>query len=462
MILKTTLVMVLLGFIQPVFAKNPAPEWTQGAVWYYVIPERFRNINPHNDPLKLQIVGKDSKDWQVHPWASDWYKLQIWESRRNLKFDELVGLRRYGGDLLGVLEKLYYLKDLGINVIYLTPIFESPSILKYDVSSLHHIDDNLGFAHEGAWGRITPEKKKNDGEKKNSEEKVVPETEDPKTWALSKSDEVFIELLSKAHELGMKVVITSVFHYCGRDFWAFRDVLQKQQDSDYKDWFEVVGWDDPATPDTVEFDYKSWHDDKSLPLFRQDENGLSEPIRKYIYDSTRRWLDPNADGDPADGVDGWAVHEAEALPEPFLTDWIKLVKSIKPNAVTLADAHSAWFANGNKFDLTMTQTFTQLLQDFFVHQKYSVSKLFEELDGLRTGSDGLASEVHRLGDHRTDRIATIIRNSVNSDSTGVTPNNSHEYDPRKPDKQQREIQKALTVFQLTYPGAPMILYGDES
>lgn len=467
--LRTFFVLWLFALPPGVYAGEPLPEWTRGAVWYHLVPERFRNGNPNNDPSKQEVVGKDRKDWQIHPWASDWYKLQIWEENRGLSFDELVAQRRYGGDLFGVLEKLPYLKELGVNVIYLSPVFESPSILKFNASTLHHIDDNFGVASDSGGrsfplnGRNRPPKNKASEEKAKLEEPAVPETEDPKTWKLTPTDELFVELLTKAREQGMKVVMSSAFHYCGKDFWAFRDLREKQQKSSYKDWFEVLSWDDPATPDTVEFACKSWQDDRNFPLFRKDEHGLVEPLKKYIFDSTRRWLDPNGDGDPADGVDGWALYDAHALDSAFVDEWVKLVKSINPNAVTFAESVNDAPAIASRFDLIISDDFTQTVHDFFIHQNYTLSE-FEKKLASSPGNDSAEahSVIHRLSDHRSDRIATMIRTAVSSDSNRAAPQNSHGYDPRKPDKRHRDIQKALVFLQLTYPGAPMIFYGDES
>jgi len=210
------LILVLLAPL-PTQAKDSLPDWAVGAVWYHILPERFRNIYPANDPIKERVIGKEEVDWQVHPWASDWYKLQVWEGERGADFSQLISDRRYGGDLIGVIEKLPYLKDFGVDVILLTPIFEAPSIEKYDAVTLHHVDNNFGLDRQADW------------------EKIISEKEDPESWSLTKGDEVFIELVTRAHDIGIKIVIEAVFNYCGREFWAFKDVEKNQQDSKYKD-----------------------------------------------------------------------------------------------------------------------------------------------------------------------------------------------------------------------------------
>ncbi|HEX9613859.1 MAG TPA: alpha-amylase family glycosyl hydrolase, partial [Bacteroidota bacterium] len=123
------------------------PSWAKSAVWYQIFPERFRNGDPSNDPKREDLVGswphEFPANWQISNWTGDWYELQPWESA-DRGFYYHAQHRRYGGDLQGVIDKLDYLKDLGITAIYFNPLFESPSLHKYDAASFHHIDDNFG------------------------------------------------------------------------------------------------------------------------------------------------------------------------------------------------------------------------------------------------------------------------------------------------------------------------------
>lgn len=447
-IIRSILLLCLVSAVidARVFAADSPPEWLQGKVWYRILPERFRNINPQNDPIKTRVVSKELDDWQVHPWASDWYKLQIWEQVRNAPFREVVLDRRYGGDLIGVIEKLPYLKDLGVDIVYLTPVFESPSVEKYDASTLHHVDNNFGFAREADW-------------KINRTE-----MENPASWTLSKADEVFIELINQAHELDMKVVIEASFSYCGAEFWAFRDLKENQEDSKYVEWFDVRSWDNAMTPDTSEFDYACWQDDRNRPTFKRDANGmLVEPVRKYIFDVTSRWMDPNADGDPSDGVDGWFVNHVEDLPGQFWREWNELVKSSNGNAITLADRS----LEQHGFDLWIDHDYTQLLLDFFV-SKTDVMTVSEFSEKLKQNFDRHSDELNRslirqLDDHHSYRIASTIVNARPPVANGASAINGYlRYNPGKPDSSHRKIQKLITLFQLTYPGSPMIFYGNES
>ena len=143
-------VVALAGCAAP--APKPSPQadplaWARGKVWYQVFPERFRNGDPANDPVAADVLETDGKHrWHLSPWTSDWYEEQPWELKRSTDFYHMgvVFARRYGGDIQGITDKLDYLKDLGVEVIYLNPVFEAPSLHKYDASSLHHVDLHFG------------------------------------------------------------------------------------------------------------------------------------------------------------------------------------------------------------------------------------------------------------------------------------------------------------------------------
>ena len=120
------------------------PDWSKGAVWYQIFPERFRNADPENDPTAMEVFGQEDPDWKITPWTSGWFTRAEWEKKFGEYFFSANHFRRYGGDLEGVIEKLDYLADLGVNAIYFNPIFEARSLHKYDASSYHHIDNNFG------------------------------------------------------------------------------------------------------------------------------------------------------------------------------------------------------------------------------------------------------------------------------------------------------------------------------
>ena len=129
------------------------PQWAKEVVWYQIFPERFCNGDTKNDPTIETLYGSwphdTNSDWQVHPWTSDWYELQPYEKNNGKDIWYNLQRRRYGGDLQGIINKLDYIKELGIGAIYLNPVFEAPSLHKYDGATFHHIDPNFGPDPEG-------------------------------------------------------------------------------------------------------------------------------------------------------------------------------------------------------------------------------------------------------------------------------------------------------------------------
>ena len=234
-------------------------------------------------------------DWQIHPWTSDWYKLQLWETGTGHDFYWNAGLRRYGGDLQGIINKLDYIQDLGITAIYLNPVFESPSLHKYDASMFHHIDNNFGpnpDLDREIWKQEDPG--------------------NPATWKWTSADSLFLQLIKECHDRNIKIIIDGVFNHVGTTFWAFQDILKNQEKSLYKDWFTIKKWDDPKTEEN-EFDYEYWMGARDLPEFKEDENGLVDVVKQHIHAIVKRWMDPNQDGDPSDGIDGWRLDVAEKV-----------------------------------------------------------------------------------------------------------------------------------------------------
>jgi hypothetical protein len=185
------------------FASKPDPKaWQTEAVWYQIFPERFRNGDPSNDPIRDSLGGKEwaPESWRVRAWTSDWYARDAWEQARGDNFFWTVSERRYGGDIQGIIDKLDYLRDLGINAIYLNPVFWSGSHHKYDTYSFHHVDPYFGPDPKGDLALIASE------------------TEDPATWKWTAADKLFLEMVAKAHERGMRVIIDGVFNHAGLGF----------------------------------------------------------------------------------------------------------------------------------------------------------------------------------------------------------------------------------------------------
>ncbi|MFQ5637358.1 MAG: glycoside hydrolase family 13 protein [bacterium] len=448
--LKTLLFLGPVFIYTNLFAQNAPLEWAKGAVWYQILPERFSNGSTENDPVLERILGDVPFPWQGHPWTADWYRLLPWEIERGQTFYQSVNDRRFGGDLLGVIEKLPYLKNLGVDVIYFNPIFEAPSADKYDATTFHHVDNNFGYDRDGDWVAIQFQK------------------EDPESWTWSQADLVFLELVQKAHEMGLRIVIDAVFNHCGDSFWAFQHVRTNQQNSPYQDWFEITAWDDPATPDTSEFDYRCWLELKNLPVFRKDENGLVEPVKKYIFNITRRWMDPNADGDPSDGIDGWRLSVPLEIDATFWEQWNALIKSLNPDAIAVGELweDAPDWTSPKRFDTLTNYPFAKTVADFFVHDKkrISVSEFDNRLKGLRNAYPDETNVLlmNVVDSHDTDRISSMIKNPDRRYGREAGIAEKPDYDPRRPNRNEKKVQKLIALFQMTYLGAPLITYGDEA
>ena len=425
--------------------------WAEGMVWYQVFPERFYNASHANDPVAEEVPGAQLEPgWQIHPWTSDWYALQPWEKAYSDSFYTVVFNRRFGGDLIGVIQRLDYLKSLGVEGIYFNPVFESPSLHKYDASTYHHIDDNFGPDPARDKRRLA----------------AAGETEDPDTWIWTSADSAFLRLIREAHARNMKIVIDGVWNHTGDTFFAMQDLMRHGKESRYADWYEVTSWDDPDTPEN-EFDYEGWWGYKTLPVLAENDSGIVEGPREYIFDVTRRWMDPNGDGDPGDGVDGWRLDVAEEVEPAFWRDWYAHVKSINPSAITVAEIWgdaSEWIAD-QRMDGTMNYLFARAVKRFFIDQDSAIggevfANRISEIEA-KYGQRTLHRLWNLMDSHDTDRLPSMIVNPDHEYDQNNSPRWNPAYKVRKPNQQERQVQKQIAAFQMVFPGAPMIYYGDE-
>ena len=226
------------------------PYWVQDAIFYQIFPDRFNNGDLGNDPPNV-------KDWGSPP--------TIWDFQ--------------GGDLRGVIQKIDYLLDLGINAIYFNPIFQATSNHRYNISDYFKIDQKLG------------------------------------------DEEEFKALLEIAHHNNLKVIIDGVFNHCGRGFFAFNDVLENNSHSPYIDWFHLNNLPPDAYSPGDAYDYDAWWKLKSLPKF----NTGNPRVRSYIFDVARYWIRL--------GADGWRLDVPNEIDDDsFWAEFRQVVKSENPDA----------------------------------------------------------------------------------------------------------------------------------
>ncbi len=409
------------------------PDWAKNAIWYQIMVDRFRNGDTSNDPQNTR------------PWKSEWYAPSPWEGKDGETFyNHFVFGRMYGGDIAGMLQSLPYLKKLGVNALYLLPMFQASTPHKYNATNYIHIDDSFG--------------KKGGYEKAAATEDLL----DSATWTWTDSDKQFLDFIKEAKKQGFRVVIDGVFNHVGTLHPAFVDVQKNGKASRYADWFNIKSWDP--------FEYEGWFGYSELPTFRKnDEHGIaSESARKHIFEITKRWMDPNGDGDPSDGIDGWRLDVPNEVPMAFWHEWRKFVKKINPNAYITGEIWTradAWL-DGKSFDAVMNYEFCKPAIQWIFNRtsKIKASELDAQLSKLRLAYPSEATYVMQnlVDSHDTDRIASMALNPDRTYNDNNREQSVTTYNPAKPRAEDYRRVRLLALLQMTYVGAPMIWYGTEA
>ena len=373
------------------------PDWARGAVIYQIFPERFRNGDPALTP-----AGAD-------PWGSDphWLRFQ-------------------GGDLAGIAEQAGYLADLGVDAVYLNPVFASPSTHRYDAVDFYAVDPALG------------------------------------------GNAALDRLVAALHERGMRLILDASFNHCHPRFFAFADVVARGRSSPYADWF-VLGDRSPRvevrphllTPELeekwgtylrrvtegleeeagvpvevaadagmiVEPTYEAWYGVPTMPRVN-----LAHPeARRYFLEVATYWLREH-------DLDGWRMDVARYIDPDFWVDFRRVCKAVKPDCYLLAEIMgdaSPWL-QGDRFDATMNYTFRDLGVGYFATRELETAAF---LDGFTRMLGAYAPEVteanqNLLSSHDTERFLHVAGG-------------------------ERERLVPAVLFQLTAPGAPGLYYGDE-
>lgn len=447
---------------------NEPPAWAQDAIWYQIFVERFRNGDSTNDPTIDDIQGswphKFGENWQVKSWTGDWFN-----NPENLPgkefYDFDIQTRRYGGDLQGILDKLDYMQDLGITAIYFNPLNDAPSLHKFDARNYRHIDVNFGSDPIG--------------------DKKIMATEDPldpSTWKWTSADKLFLQVIKELHKRDIKLVLDYSWNHTGIKFWAWQDILKNGENSKYAHWYEIESFDDPATSEN-EFKYNGWAGVAELPELKKVDvekrvhgkpykGNIHPDIKEHIFNVSKRWLDPNGDGNCDDGIDGFRLDVADQIGMDFWKDYRKYVRSVNPNTLLVGEIWwESWpdvlmnprpYVNGDVFDIVMFYQSYKPARAFFAKASAygGAEKLRKDWTTATSGmsNNTVKSMMAMSASHDTPRISTSF---LNKGKYKVRPRDNKEYLTGQPDKETFERIKLYLAYQFTMPGAPQIYAGDE-
>ena len=450
------------------------PTWAKEAIWYQIFVERFRNGDPSNDPTPTDMAGsypdKLPANWKITPWGHDWYSHEPWLDSVKVKgFYSKIQARRYGGDLQGVLDEIDYIQSLGVTAIYFNPLNDSPSLHKYDARNYTHIDRNFGPDPKG--------------------DVVIMDSEihdDPSTWKWTSADKLFLKVVDEFHKRGIRVIMDYSWNHTGKTFWALNDIRKKGKDSKYIDWYTITQFEDPSTPGHI-LKYEGWGgnnpympvlkkdiippDDKIMPF---EGNFHSESLKKHIFDVTRRWLDPNGDGNPADGVDGFRLDVAGEIPMGFWREYRKVVRSVNPQAYLVGEIwwlewpdkllNPRVFLEGDQYDAIMNYRWFRIARGFFGQAEpvLTPTGFVREIKRINRGInlENLQAMMNVASTHDSPRLSTSLYNKT-MDKYKAKPSDNPDYKINKPDSLTRKEQILLLIHQFTFLGAPQIWNGEE-
>lgn len=437
-------------FIAPGFK---TPDWAKGAIFYQIFTDRFYNGDRGTNVKDREYVYIGEGVTEVTDWS---------------KYPAAMGVREfYGGDLAGIWKKLDYLQDLGVDVLYLNPIFVSPSNHKYDIQDYDYVDPHYGKIVKDQ-GECLPET-----EHSNSEAtKYICRVTDPEN--LEASNQFFAEFVQEVHRRGMKIILDGVFNHCGSfNKWMDREKIYKAQggyapgafvseESPYRTYFQFMeeGW-----PDNTHYD--GWWGHDTLPkLNYEDSTELFEDVMRIA----RKWVSPPYN------VDGWRLDVAADLghsPEfnhYFWKEFRKNVREANPNAIILAEHYgnaTSWL-QGDEWDTVMNyDAFMEPLTWFLTGVEKHSDEFRPDLLGsseaffgsmryymTRFNTQSLQVAMNELSNHDHSRFLTRTNGRVGRVfSVGAEAAN---------DGVRKGLMRAAVVVQMTWPGAPTIYYGDEA
>lgn len=347
------------------------PEWVADSVFYQIFPDRFAASDRVDKPGPLE-------PWDAPP------------TRTGFK----------GGDLLGVVERLDHLVDLGVDAIYLNPIFASASNHRYHPYDYFRVDPLLG------------------------------------------GEAAFRELLDAAHSRGIRLILDGVFNHASRGFWPFHHVLENGADSPYADWFFIREWPPNAYDHRRTPGYEAWWGMHALPKL----DVCHPQVRRHLLEAVEHWT--------RQGIDGWRLDVPQEIDDPeFWPEFRRRVRALRPDAYLVGevwDEAPEWI-RGDRFDALMNYPFARVAHGFACDpldsslrfgsrrpRRQSAARALEALARLANAHPGdvVRAQLNLLGSHDTPRFRTLAGGDAGA-------------------------YGLATLLQMTFPGAPCIYYGDE-
>ncbi|WEK55170.1 MAG: glycoside hydrolase family 13 protein [Candidatus Cohnella colombiensis] len=310
------------------------PSWVKDAIVYQIFPERFNNGNQAINPSQTRS----------------------WTSNEPLEYCSF-----YGGDLQGIIEKLPYLHMLGVNVVYLNPVFESPTNHKYDTTDYYKIDPHFGDLN------------------------------------------TMKELVRIAHSLQIRVVLDAVFNHAGDQSAEFQDVVAHGENSRYKDWFHIASF--PIVQSPIP-NYEAFGmNTPSMPKL----NTRNPEVIEYLIAVAKYWIHEV-------GIDGWRLDVANEVDHAFWRRLRQEIKSIDRELLLVGEVmhRSGSWLRGDQFDGVMNYILRDVMVDFFAKQTITVRMFMDRVDEIRMEYTDYAQDAmfNLLGSHDTLRFLTACSKSV--------------------------------------------------
>lgn len=430
------------------------PDWAKGAVMYQIYVDRFCNGDPTNDVQTGEYIYINEPVRQVEQWG---------------RYPAAMDVREfYGGDLQGVMDKLDYLQDLGVEVIYFNPLFVSPSNHKYDIQDYDYIDPHLGKIIVDEGQVLGPDQKEN-----KDATKYISRVTDKAN--LEASNQLFIQLVEEAHKRGIRVILDGVFNHCGSfNKWMDRERIYENApgyekgayvsaDSPYRNYFDFREYGQWPYNDN----YDGWWNHDTLPKLNYEN---SRELTEYILQVARKWVSPPYN------ADGWRLDVAADLGHSsgfnhqFWQQFRQAVKDANPEAIILAEHYGStkdWL-QGNEWDSVMNydafmEPVTWFLTGMEKHSDDFRWDLLGNADSfwgaMKHHSSSFTSPswmvaMNELSNHDHSRFLTRTNHKVGRTNT-LGPQAANE-------NINKAVFREAVVMQMTWVGAPTIYYGDEA